>query len=155
MAVATIRADGKSAILRALAQRFAAAYGLEEAVVLAGIEEREKLGSTGFGRGVAIPHARIAGLNRPVAAFLRLEAPVLFDAADAMPVDLVFGLLSPEQALLTALEELLKVFRSPNPRLLLVLQPEQFTAKSVRLKLQLRLERVDHLERVWSSLWAA
>jgi PTS system nitrogen regulatory IIA component len=66
--------------------------------VLAGIEEREKLGSTGFGRGVAIPHVRIAGVNRPVAAFLRLEAPVMFDAADAMPVDLVFGLLSPEQA---------------------------------------------------------
>jgi hypothetical protein len=64
-------------------------------------------------------------------------------------------LLSPEQALLTALEELLKVFRSPNPRLLLVLQPEQFPAKSVRLKLQLQLERVDHLERAWSSLWVA
>ncbi len=97
-AVVTIRADGKPAIMRALAQRFAAAYGLEEATVLAGIEEREKLGSTGFGRGVAIPHARIAGVGRPVAAFLRLEAPVMFDAADAMPVDVVFGLLSPEQA---------------------------------------------------------
>jgi PTS system nitrogen regulatory IIA component len=97
-AVATIRADGKPAILRALAGRFASVYGLDAATVLAGIEEREKLGSTGFGRGVAIPHARIAGINRPVAAFLRLEAPVVFDAADAMPVDLVFGLLSPEQA---------------------------------------------------------
>ena len=97
-AVATIRADGKPAILRALAQRFAQVYGLDTALVLAGIEEREKLGSTGFGRGVAIPHARIAGLNRPVAAFLRLKAPVTFDAADAMPVDLIFGLLSPEHA---------------------------------------------------------
>lgn len=97
-AVATIRADGKAAILRALSERFAEVYGLDAAMVLAGIEEREKLGSTGFGRGVAIPHARIAGLNRPVAAFLRLEAPVLFDSADAMPVDLVFGLLSPEHA---------------------------------------------------------
>lgn len=97
-AVATVRADGKPAILRALAQRFAEVYGLDAALVLAGIEEREKLGSTGFGRGVAIPHARIAGLNRPVAAFLRLEAPVKFDSADAMPVDLVFGLLSPEHA---------------------------------------------------------
>ena len=97
-AVATIRADGKPAILQALAARFAAVYGLDGAAVLSGIEEREKLGSTGFGRGVAIPHARIAGINRPVAAFLRLETPVKFDAADAMPVDLVFGLLSPEQA---------------------------------------------------------
>ena len=97
-AVATIRADGKPAILRALAQRFAAAYGLDEAVVLAGIEEREKLGSTGFGRGVAIPHARIPDLNRPVGAFLRLTSPVAFDAADGMPVSMVFGLLSPETA---------------------------------------------------------
>jgi PTS system nitrogen regulatory IIA component len=97
-AVATIRADSKSAILRELAARFAAVYSLDAKQVLAGIEEREKLGSTGFGRGVAIPHARIAGVHRPVAAFLRLEAPVVFDAADAMPVDLVFGLLSPEQA---------------------------------------------------------
>ena len=97
-AVATIRADGKSAILRALAERFAAVYQLDAATVLSGLEDRESLGSTGFGRGAAIPHARIPGLGRPVAAFLRLESPVLFDAADAMPVDLVFGLLSPEQA---------------------------------------------------------
>jgi PTS system nitrogen regulatory IIA component len=111
-AVATIRADGKPAILRALAQRFAVSYGLDEPTVLAGIEEREKLGSTGFGRGVAIPHARIAGLGRPVAAFLRLEAPVLFDAADAMPVDLVFGLLSPEQAGASHLHALAAISRT-------------------------------------------
>ena len=97
-AVATIRADGKQAILRELAGRFADVYGLDAATVLAGLEDREKLGSTGFGRGVAIPHARVPDLGRPVAAFLRLESPVIFDAADAMPVDLVFGLLSPEQA---------------------------------------------------------
>jgi PTS system nitrogen regulatory IIA component len=97
-AVGTIRADSKPAILEKLAQRFAEVYDLDKAGVLERIEEREKLGSTGFGRGVAIPHARMAGLNRPVAAFLRLDAPVTFDAADGMPVDLVFGLLSPEQA---------------------------------------------------------
>jgi PTS system nitrogen regulatory IIA component len=97
-AVATIRAESKDAILRALADRFAQVYALEGGAVLARITEREKLGSTGFGRGVAIPHARVTGLNRPVAIFLRLEAPVAFDAADGMPVDLVFGLLSPEQA---------------------------------------------------------
>ncbi len=73
-------------------------YGLDSSEVLRQLEARESLGSTGFGRGVAIPHARVAGINRPVAAFFRLEAPVLFDAADAMPVDLVFGLLSPDQA---------------------------------------------------------
>ena len=97
-AVGTIDADSKQAILEQLAQRFAAVYGLNPVLVLERIEEREKLGSTGFGRGVAIPHARIPELSRPVAAFFRLTSPVAFDAADGMPVDMVFGLLSPEQA---------------------------------------------------------
>lgn len=97
-AVTTIRADDKPAIMRQLARRFAEVYHLDQAHVEERIEERERLGSTGFGRGVAIPHARIEGLGRPVAVFFRLEAPVAFDAADGMPVDLVFGLLSPEQA---------------------------------------------------------
>ena len=97
-AVATVRLDSKPAILAALAARFAGVYELDAGLVLDRMSEREALGSTGFGRGVAIPHARIPALSRPVAAFLRLEAPVAFDAADAMPVDLVFGLLSPEHA---------------------------------------------------------
>lgn len=97
-AVGTISADSKQAILEQLANRFAGVYGLDPVLVLERIEEREKLGSTGFGRGVAIPHARISDLPRPVAAFMRLEAPVAFDSADGMPVDLVFGLLSPEAA---------------------------------------------------------
>jgi nitrogen PTS system EIIA component len=110
-AVATVAADCKPAILRLLADRFGAVYALDAAVVLGEIEQREKLGSTGFGRGVAIPHARIAGISRPVAAFLRLEAPVLFDAADAMPVDIVFGLLSPENAGATHLHALAAISR--------------------------------------------
>lgn len=97
-AVGTIDADSKQTILEQLAQRFAGVYGLDPVLVLERVEEREKLGSTGFGRGVAIPHARIPGLGRPVAAFLRLASPVAFDAADGMPVDMVFGLLSPEAA---------------------------------------------------------
>ncbi len=97
-AVATVRAGDKQEILEQLASRFAAVYDLDVHHVKERIEERERLGSTGFGRGVAIPHARIDGLARPVAVFFRLEAPVAFDAADGMPVDLVFGLLSPEQA---------------------------------------------------------
>ena len=97
-AVATIDAHSKQAILEALAERFARVYELDAVEVLERIEEREKLGSTGFGRGVAIPHARVPGLKRPVAAFLRLDNPVEFDAADGMPVDLVFGLLSPDKA---------------------------------------------------------
>jgi PTS system nitrogen regulatory IIA component len=75
-AVGTEKLDGKSAVLERLADRFAAVYGLDAAAVLAALNEREALGSTGFGRGVAIPHARIAGVEHPVAVFLRLEAPV-------------------------------------------------------------------------------
>ena len=97
-AVGTIQAASKSEILGQLAQRFASVYGLDPVVIRERIEEREKLGSTGFGRGVAIPHARIPDIVRPLAVFLRLEQPVAFDSADGMPVDLVFGLLSPEQA---------------------------------------------------------
>lgn len=97
-AVGIVAVDSKQAVLEQLAARFAGVYQLESALVLERIEEREKLGSTGFGRGVAIPHARLPGLTRPVAAFFRLETPVAFDAADAMPVGMVFGLLSPEAA---------------------------------------------------------
>ena len=59
---------------------------------------RERLGSTGLGQGVAIPHGRIKGLREPVGAFLRLKAPVPFDAPDGRPVNLIFVLLVPEQA---------------------------------------------------------
>jgi len=97
-AVGTIRAESKADILAELASRFSRVYDLDRAMVQERIEERERLGSTGFGRGVAIPHARLPDLARPMAVFLRLTSPVAFDAADDMPVDLVFGLLSPEQA---------------------------------------------------------
>ncbi len=89
--------DDKPAIFEALAAVFARAYSLEAADVLESLHEREQLGSTGFGRGVAIPHARVEGLTRPMAACLRLDQPVDFDAADGMPVDLVFGLISPAE----------------------------------------------------------
>lgn len=59
---------------------------------------REKLGSTGLGKGVAIPHGRIASLVRPVCAFVRLATPVDFDATDGQPVDLIFTLLVPEDS---------------------------------------------------------
>ncbi|WP_407701489.1 PTS sugar transporter subunit IIA [Tsuneonella amylolytica] len=88
----------KAAILTALARRFAKVYALDESEVLDGLMEREALGSTGFGRSIALPHARIEGLRRPVAALLKLEAPVDFAAADRLPVDLVIGLLSPANA---------------------------------------------------------
>ncbi|HEX7711651.1 MAG TPA: PTS sugar transporter subunit IIA [Sphingomonadaceae bacterium] len=110
-AVGTIKAETKHQILELLAQRFAETYQLDAAEVLERLEERERLGSTGFGRGVAIPHARVTGIKRPVAALLRLAVPVEYDAADAMPVDLVFGLLSPENAGVAHLHALAAISR--------------------------------------------
>ncbi|MFM2371021.1 MAG: hypothetical protein RIS85_743 [Pseudomonadota bacterium] len=111
LAVRVIRADTKQQILADLSRCFADVYALVPDVVIDGIEEREKLGSTGFGRGVAIPHARIDGLEKPVAAFFRLENPVEFAAADGMPVDCVFGLLSPANAGATHLQALAAISR--------------------------------------------
>lgn len=94
--VAIVEAADKQQILQQLSRIFADSWGLDPAVVQEQLEERERLGSTGFGRGVAIPHARISGLVQPVAALLRLKSPAEFDAADGLPVEIVFGLLSPE-----------------------------------------------------------
>ena len=110
-AVATIQAQTKQEILDHMAGRFAEVYDLDAADVLDRLEEREKLGSTGFGRGVAIPHARVPGIKRPVAVLLRLDEAVDFAAADAMPVDLVFGLLSPENAGVAHLHALAAISR--------------------------------------------
>ena len=109
--VAFVEAADKSAILAELAQAFARANELDAASVLEHLEEREKLGSTGFGRGVAIPHARYPDISRPVCALLKLARPVDFDAADGMPVDLVFGLLSPENSGATHLHALAAISR--------------------------------------------
>lgn len=101
----------KPGILDALAARFARVYALDQGVVLDGLQEREALGSTGFGRGVALPHARIEGLSRPIAALLKLDNPVDFAAADRLPVDLVIGLLSPVNAGATHLHALAALSR--------------------------------------------
>ena len=111
-AVAIVDAADKHAILDKLSQVFAASYRLDAGEVLEHLEERERLGSTGFGRGVAIPHARLADVaRRPVAALLKLRHPAEFAAADGLPVDLVFGLLSPENSGATHLHALAAISR--------------------------------------------
>ena len=72
---------------------------------------RERLGSTGLGEGCALPHARVPGLDRTLAAFLRLGKGVDFDAPDHVPVDLVFGLLVPEESTDEHLETLAEIAR--------------------------------------------
>jgi PTS system nitrogen regulatory IIA component len=75
-----------------------ARYGLREDDVVAGLVEREELGSTALGQGVALPHARLKGLTRPIAAFIRPRLAIPFDAPDGKPVSSVLVLLVPEGA---------------------------------------------------------
>jgi len=88
----------KRSLLQQLANLAAQRLGLDAGAVNAGLTEREQLGSTGFGQGVAIPHAKIDGLARIYGLFARLGEPVDFKAIDGRPVDLVFLLLSPPGA---------------------------------------------------------
>ncbi|MBI1779500.1 MAG: PTS sugar transporter subunit IIA [Proteobacteria bacterium] len=91
-----LKAADKAKALAALSRRAADRCGLEASQVLAALIARETLGSTGFGGGVAVPHARIGGLRQPIAAFARLARPIDFQAVDDRPVDLIFLLLTPE-----------------------------------------------------------
>lgn len=109
--VAIVGVSDKAAALRELSGAFARGWNLDADSVHEQLDARERLGSTGFGRGVAIPHARAAGLARPVAALLKLEQPIDFAAADGLPVDLVFGLLSPENSGATHLHALAAISR--------------------------------------------
>src|SRR5689334_24976849 len=88
----------KRSLMKQLAEVAAQRLSVEPAAVLAGLNEREQLGSTGFGHGVAIPHAKIEGLTQIYGLFARLAEPVDYKAIDARPVDLVFLLLSPPDA---------------------------------------------------------
>jgi nitrogen PTS system EIIA component len=105
------RIDSKPKVLAALAELLAGAYGLDRNEVLESLEAREALGSTGFGRGVAIPHCRSKDIRRPSLALIRLDQPIDFAAADALPVTLVCGLVSPENAGATHLHALAAISR--------------------------------------------
>ncbi|NVL44932.1 PTS IIA-like nitrogen regulatory protein PtsN [Pseudomonas syringae pv. actinidiae] len=72
--------------------------GMDSDTVFASLVAREKLGSTGFGNGIAIPHCRLAGCDEPVSAVIHLATPIDFDAIDGAPVDLLFVLLVPQAA---------------------------------------------------------
>lgn len=96
--VGVLRAADKSNLLADVAGRAAALAGLNRADVFQALAAREALGSTGIGGGVAIPHARIVGVDRFFGLFVRLERPVDFEAVDEQPVDLVFTLLTPVAA---------------------------------------------------------
>lgn len=109
---APLKATSKKRLLQDLADMAESIYGLPSTDVYRALMEREGLGPTGVGRGVAIPHARLQGVNRVIGLFVRLEKPVDFEAIDRQPVDLVFALFAPEAAGADHLKALARVSRT-------------------------------------------
>ena len=110
-----VQAGSKRELVQILSSKIASISGLDERVIFDAVWERENLGSTGYGDGVAFPHARIEGLDKVSALFARMDEPVEFDSLDNKPVDLVFLLISPENSgadHLTALATLSRVLKT-------------------------------------------
>jgi nitrogen PTS system EIIA component len=106
-----LRAANKNQALLELAKRAAAMTGIHERTIYDVLIERERLGTTGIGMGIGIPHGRLPGLDRLCGIFARLERPVPFEAIDDKPVDLIFLLLAPEGAGADHLKALAQVSR--------------------------------------------
>ncbi len=106
-----LTAASKKALFQSLAGLAERQFGLDARHVAERLGERERLGSTGFGGGVAIPHGKVDGLDRVVGLFAKLTQPIEFAAIDDMPVDLVFLLLSPPEAGAEHLKALARVSR--------------------------------------------
>jgi PTS system nitrogen regulatory IIA component len=106
-----LKATSKKQALQELATRAARLTGLNERNIFDTLLERERLGTTGVGHGIAIPHGKLAGLGRLHGLFARLDQPVDFDSIDEIPVDLVFLLLAPESAGADHLKALARVSR--------------------------------------------
>lgn len=96
--VADLDASSKKRVFEQAGLLFENNQGVARSLVFDSLFARERLGSTGLGQGIAIPHGRIKGLKEAAGAFIRLSAPVQFDAPDGRPVNLLFVLLVPEQA---------------------------------------------------------
>ena len=108
-----VDAESKPALFETVGALFEANHGLARRTVVGSLVAREKLGSTGLGQGVAIPHGRIKGLPQAQGAFVNLQRPIAFDAPDGKPVSQVFVLLVPEHATeqhLQLLSELAQMF---------------------------------------------
>lgn len=106
------KASSKKRLFCDLAEVAQQVHGLDYDAAFAALQDREALGTTGVGGGVALPHSRIGGLDRVHGVFMRLETPLDFDAADRKPVDLVFGLFAPEGAGVAHLKALALVSRT-------------------------------------------
>ena len=108
--IATV--SSKKRLFHELGDLAATAYGLNSADVATALQDRESLGPTGVGHGVALPHARLMGLEDVRGLFVMVERPLDFEAVDKQPVDLIFALLAPEDAGVEHLKALAVVSRS-------------------------------------------
>ncbi|MBO1905732.1 PTS IIA-like nitrogen regulatory protein PtsN [Microvirga sp. 3-52] len=111
-----LRVNGKKQALQELASQAARLTGLPDGAIYEALLQRERLGSTGIGEGIAIPHGKLPGLTRIFGLIARLDKPVDFEALDAQPVDVLFLLLAPEGAgadHLKALARVARVLREP------------------------------------------
>ena len=114
--IPAMKVNGKKQALQEIAAKAAELTGQNEKAILEILLQREKLGSTGVGNGVAIPHGKLPKLNKLFGLFARLERPVDFESLDGQPVSLVFLLLAPEGAgadHLKALASVARVLRDP------------------------------------------
>lgn len=109
--LANLKAGSKKQALQDMARRAAELTGQHERAVFDVLLERERLGTTGVGHGIAIPHGKLPGLERVHGVFARLDRPIDFDAIDEQPVDLIFLLLAPEHAGADHLKALARVSR--------------------------------------------
>jgi PTS system nitrogen regulatory IIA component len=115
--IAGLKVNSKKQLLQELAARAAELSGQGERTILEILQQREKLGSTGVGNGIAIPHGKLPKLDRLFGLFARLDRPIDFEALDDQPVDLVFLLLAPENAgadHLKALARVARLLRDPD-----------------------------------------
>src|ERR1700689_5611297 len=109
--IPALKVNNKKQVLQELAARAAALTGENEKTIFDSLMQREKLGSTAVGNGIAIPHGKMATLGRLFGLFARLDRPVDFEALDGQPVDLIFLLLAPEGAGAAPLKGLARVAR--------------------------------------------
>lgn len=106
-----LKSANKKQALQEMAAKAAALTGRDERDIFETLMQREKLGSTGVGHGVAIPHGKLAGLDRLVGVFALLDRPIDFDSLDGEPVDVMFLLLAPESAGADHLKALARIAR--------------------------------------------
>lgn len=104
--------SSKKRLFQELGELAQHAHGICNSRSFDALQERESLGPTGVGHGVALPHARLDGLDHVVGVFIRLEKPLAFDAVDRQPVDLIFGLFAPVEAGVDHLKSLALVSRT-------------------------------------------